>query len=349
MKQKYLSLLLFVGCAVIGSAQPDVRLCFDAQLDVGGNFATFKGERGVEVFQQLGSAVDISAGLGVRYKEVAGVFIAPGFLLDTYIFSIDSAEYDITNFVTKMRLGGYGLVPLPKTATKLHLGLQAGLTFFGEDTEQEQVGMVKAVAESFGPRATFVAPEVGITRLFPRGSFSILATYLYHNTASPSIAFSFSSPAGDITRAEAQGNYLGLRFRYIGDIRPPRKPRTKLPSPPIEAEEFAKRETRSNKEFSVKRRVVKVHLYDNADIDGDTVSVAFNGAYILTDYPLQRKKKTLKLYLEEGANTFTVYAKNEGSVSPNTAACEVRVRGRKQKFVFSTNLDRNETLVLNLD
>jgi hypothetical protein len=60
-------------------------------------------------------------------------------------------------------------------------------------------------------------------------------------------------------------------------------------------------------------------IWDSGVIDGDVVSVLFNGQNILSNYTLAKEKMQLRLRLIKGANTITIVAEDEGNNPPNTA------------------------------
>jgi hypothetical protein len=63
-----------------------------------------------------------------------------------------------------------------------------------------------------------------------------------------------------------------------------------------------------------------VELWDGGNVDGDRITVIFNGETYLNNYYLLKQKKTLRLPLKPtGMNTMAIIAENEGSEPPNTA------------------------------
>ena len=344
-----LTSLLFVGFFQFGFSQPDFRLAYAVKLDVGANFAKFDDRQDLNVRQKVGSVLDLTAGLGVRYKERYGIFASSGGVLDSYSFRLDSGEYSISSITWKVNLSAFALIQIKKNAhSDIHIGVDVGTVFYGPDKEGETIGNYSILASAFGPKSNVISPEIGLVKTLPRGAMHMGLTYSYILRDSATVNFAFTKD-GITNYARGKGDYLGLRVRFIGDITPPNPPKLKLPQPPAEMKDFMARETRVGRTFSLKRRVVKLRLWDQAELDGDTISVFYNDHFILVDHALTRKKKVLKLYLHNGTNTIMVCAKNEGTISPNTVACRIYVRGRQEDFIFSTSMDRNETLILNLD
>ena len=72
---------------------------------------------------------------------------------------------------------------------------------------------------------------------------------------------------------------------------------------------------------------LKVDLYDNGEIDGDSVSVFFNGKLMVTHQRLSDKPITLKIKLDPEVedNDLVMFAENLGSIPPNTALMIVTV------------------------
>jgi len=74
--------------------------------------------------------------------------------------------------------------------------------------------------------------------------------------------------------------------------------------------------------FEMNSSSVEVFVYDNLIIDGDTISLSFNGDWLLKNYGVEKKKKRLDLQLKKGNNSLVLYAENLGKSPPNTAAVE---------------------------
>lgn len=65
---------------------------------------------------------------------------------------------------------------------------------------------------------------------------------------------------------------------------------------------------------------VVIDIWDGSNIDGDVVSVLYNGNTVLQHYSLKEKKKQLRIPLSSaGMDTITILAEEEGNEPPNTA------------------------------
>ena len=64
-----------------------------------------------------------------------------------------------------------------------------------------------------------------------------------------------------------------------------------------------------------------VFVWDNENVDGDIISLNFNGDWILKDYSVTKIRKKLSLNLNPNSNNYLIlYAHNLGRNPPNTAA-----------------------------
>jgi len=85
-----------------------------------------------------------------------------------------------------------------------------------------------------------------------------------------------------------------------------------------------KREIVWDKAIGVSNSQIAISIWDYNKIDGDTISLNFNGRWILKDFLISKKKKKLLLDLENDDNYLILHAENEGTEPPNTAAISIR-------------------------
>ncbi|MDC0189527.1 hypothetical protein OAJ42_01450 [Flavobacteriales bacterium] len=103
------------------------------------------------------------------------------------------------------------------------------------------------------------------------------------------------------------------------------------------------RKINDEKIFQVKSKYIIVNVWDDEKVDGDTLSINFNGKWILKDYHLVKDKKTLLLPLRENEeNELIFHAENLGNEPPNTAAVELKYdNGIHQEFNMRSDFDTN--------
>jgi hypothetical protein len=101
-------------------------------------------------------------------------------------------------------------------------------------------------------------------------------------------------------------------------------PPTDLPEPEEEIVTYGSLDGRNidhQKDVEVNRKTLTVYVWDADKVDGDVVSLSFNGKWLLRNFPIKREKRAIELVLEDNAdNRLILYAENEGRLPPNTAA-----------------------------
>jgi len=88
---------------------------------------------------------------------------------------------------------------------------------------------------------------------------------------------------------------------------------------------------------------VRVGLYDNGEIDGDSVSLYLNNDLLLQHYKLTAQAKVLLVPIDKSlpVNRLILFAENLGRLPPNTALMEVTVHGKTYELFLSTDFRRN--------
>jgi hypothetical protein len=88
---------------------------------------------------------------------------------------------------------------------------------------------------------------------------------------------------------------------------------------------------------------VMVALYDNGEIDGDSVSLYLNNDLLLQHYKLTAQAKVLLVPIDKSlpVNRLVLFAENLGKLPPNTALMEVTVHGKTYELFLSTDYRRN--------
>ncbi|HWK02824.1 MAG TPA: hypothetical protein VNS58_04305 [Puia sp.] len=95
---------------------------------------------------------------------------------------------------------------------------------------------------------------------------------------------------------------------------------------------------------------VKIALYDNGEIDGDSVSLYLNGELVIGHLKLTASAKTLILPLDKSlpVNKLLLFAENLGRLPPNTALMEVTTNGKIYNLFLSTDYKRNASVEFTL-
>jgi zinc protease len=103
------------------------------------------------------------------------------------------------------------------------------------------------------------------------------------------------------------------------------------------------------KTIEVKSADIKIELYDNGDVDGDEVTVYFNGAVISSKQKLTEKAITINVKaIKNASNELVMYADNLGSIPPNTALMKVYCDGQVYEVRMESDEKKNGVIRFSL-
>ncbi len=93
---------------------------------------------------------------------------------------------------------------------------------------------------------------------------------------------------------------------------------------------------------------ITIQLYDNAEIDGDVVSVFHNGKLIVTHQSLTHKaiSFTIDATPAEPHHEFVLVAENLGLIPPNTALMRITAGQQKFEVEISSDFDNNAKIAI---
>lgn len=94
----------------------------------------------------------------------------------------------------------------------------------------------------------------------------------------------------------------------------------------------------------------RIELYDNGEIDGDSVSLFVNNALLVQHVLLAAQPKVLFVPIDKSrpVNTLLLVAENLGRLPPNTALMVVSVHGKTYNLFLSTDYKKNASIQFNL-
>ena len=100
------------------------------------------------------------------------------------------------------------------------------------------------------------------------------------------------------------------------------------------------------KTIEVESKIIKIDLYDNGEIDGDSISLFFNGKLLLTNKKLTDKSISLMLPIddENAMNELVMYAENLGLIAPNTALMVVTDGPNRYEIRITSDLEKSGTI-----
>jgi len=135
------------------------------------------------------------------------------------------------------------------------------------------------------------------------------------------------------------------------------KPQPKPVPPPLAivapsvtqgAAEIDKRVTKSDQSFYFESDSLLLTLYDNGEVDGDTVTVLMNGNVIFSKVGLTTKANSKTIYITSSMDSvkLVMYAESLGEIPPNTGLLIVNDGEKRYDVRFSADLKTNAAIVL---
>lgn len=109
-------------------------------------------------------------------------------------------------------------------------------------------------------------------------------------------------------------------------------------------EKLTKRAFESSPVIDVDADSLKVTLYDNGEVDNDTISLFYNRKLVTFKKLLSSKPLTFTLPLDTAINEIAMYAENLGSIPPNTALCIVDAGGQRFEMSLSSTYIKNAAI-----
>ena len=101
------------------------------------------------------------------------------------------------------------------------------------------------------------------------------------------------------------------------------------------------------KTINIKSPEFRLDFYDNGEIDGDSISVFFNGKVVLSNQMLTDKPISLTLSLDPAIteNIVTMYAENLGTIPPNTAVMIVTDGKKRYEVRMESDLKKSGSVI----
>jgi hypothetical protein len=118
------------------------------------------------------------------------------------------------------------------------------------------------------------------------------------------------------------------------------------PPPPV----LRMRENALEKRIITGAGEIRIDLYDNGEIDGDTVSIYHNNVLLKSRARLTQNPITLRIAInaEQPHHELIMVAENLGSIPPNTSLMVVNVGNNRYEVRISSNEQKNAKVVFDL-
>jgi hypothetical protein len=109
---------------------------------------------------------------------------------------------------------------------------------------------------------------------------------------------------------------------------------------------YKKRNLHLQKTIRVTSDFIVLSIYDNGEIDGDSISIFFNGKQLLKNTMLTDKPINVEIPVSNypPINELVLYAENLGSIPPNTALMIITDAQKRYEVRVSCDLQRNAVI-----
>lgn len=128
------------------------------------------------------------------------------------------------------------------------------------------------------------------------------------------------------------------------EVKIPESKIAKVPVPDV----FKTRENKLFKSITTAAQDIQIQLFDNGDIDGDTITVYDNNEVIALRKGLTAKPITInvKADMNSPIHDFVMVANNLGSIPPNTALMVITTGGKRYELFISSDEKNNARVVI---
>ena len=89
---------------------------------------------------------------------------------------------------------------------------------------------------------------------------------------------------------------------------------------------------------------LKVTLYDNGEVDNDTISLFYNRRLIARNQMLSDKGVTFMLPVDTTVNEIAMFAENLGKIAPNTALAVIYAKDKRFELGMTSTFIKNATI-----
>ena len=95
---------------------------------------------------------------------------------------------------------------------------------------------------------------------------------------------------------------------------------------------------------------IKIELYDNGEIDGDTVSIYHNNALVKSHMRLSQKPISISITVDPAQphHEMIMVAENLGSIPPNTSVMIITTASNRYEVFISSSEQKNAKVVFDL-
>lgn len=309
-------------------------LVFQAPRGEGGTLETAVGGPGY--------GFEVNAGLSFVVHDRWGLDVIGGYARHSSLYWIkDTSCWAITVPALRAEARLWRSFPLALYESgELKVGIALGMDHQTAGDRDRNEGTIGVRSKWEELSHSYLAFELGWWNKHDWDRSELAFRYVRHLPRDP--AYTAVVYQDDETRSyTSTQDHIAFVYRYhLGLSRRPYRG-----AEPVDLE-HADRVTDTVITLAARRAMARLRLWDDAEYDGDTVSVLLNGRVVLDHYELTHRRTTVKLPLDKGRNSVVVVAHNEGRVPPNTARAVLRGGKRRTQLLLKTSVERNAAMLL---
>jgi hypothetical protein len=344
-----LLILIVLSCNSY-KAQSDFKVAVSGQLSIGTYLISLTNKDVEPWSQNVPATVHIVPKLQLRWRNVISLNVGGGFSLYNYSLDQKAATYNVTLLAGKLEGTMLGYIPFEgRKLDAMNFGCGLGMLGLSgsERVTQEKSFLAKATTPIASP--FYFMPQIGTYIRDGRFGYSVSIQYTKYVNAPAIINFDLAATNSSAIGSHS-GDYLGLNIIVDYDLSKDKPKKVIEPEPEVFIdipEDVYDRKDKIAETFSFNRRKIRIYAWDHSMIDHDTISILFNGRVVLSKHHLDAKKKKVKVELKPGTNEFLMYAHNEGTISPNSAAIMIKYGLFRKKIIYlNASYDDNAVLKL---
>lgn len=282
-----------------------------------------------------------NTGASLTYRDRASLAVQADFVGQGFLLCSNGDCLDIFHLTQRFEArASWMLYGTEVDGNALRVGLGWGLSVQNRFDDTSELGDSEFRFSEPTQSRPYLVPEIGVVSPGGRRRTEYALRYVVHLDRTPAWTVQATNAGGGATFT-ATDDHVAFVIRWHFGFR--KKSPPALPQPRIDQQ--ARTVDRLDTLTTRRDRLV-LRFSDNAEYDGDTLSVLLNGKPVLVGHELTHRPKRVVIYLERRMNTLTVLAHNEGRVPPNTALCTVRTGRGRERILLRTGLRTSQEVVV---
>ena len=282
----------------------------------------------------------LEGGSSFTYRDRLRFGVGGGWGVNGYMMALDSVSSSVYHSTknAEVRLAWHTL-PKRNEPSQWSFGVGFGATFQRADERNTVKDGVSTRTVALRDVRPYIAPEIGRFTSSGKDRFELALRYMTHFDPAPAWT-STSSFHGNWASTQASDDNLALVIRYHLGVR------KRVPPPAPAAPSLEEIAMDTLPKLTAKRQRITLTLWDDAEVDGDTISVLLNDLPVLVAHGLSHEPMKLRLDLGFGYNKLELIAHNEGRIPPNTARAILRRGKGREELLIKTGRRRGKMMVI---